>query len=154
MDANRGSPKVADVNTCLYQSVTYTSHVYVRQARCRWRAGPGRWEVRGRVERFVEPCLLLLLRERPGHGYDLLARLPAVLGEEAGVGLGNLYRILRALEIEGVVASRWDAGAPGPARRTYRLTSAGGRLLDQWAEALRRTRTDIDHFLGRHERTA
>ena len=46
------------------------------------RAGPrsrrrhgGRWRVFARVERFTEPALLLLLRERPAHGYDLLERL-------------------------------------------------------------------------------
>ena len=35
----------------------------------------GRWRVFARVERFTEPALLLLLRERPAHGYDLLERL-------------------------------------------------------------------------------
>ena len=35
----------------------------------------GRWRVLARVERFAEPALLLLLRERPAHGYDLLERL-------------------------------------------------------------------------------
>src|SRR5207248_6897449 len=35
-----------------------------------------RWRVFARVERFTEPALLLLLRERPAHGYDLLERLP------------------------------------------------------------------------------
>ena len=35
----------------------------------------GRWHVFARVERFSEPALLLLLRERPAHGYDLLERL-------------------------------------------------------------------------------
>src|SRR6266511_2867952 len=32
----------------------------------------GRWHVRGRIERFAEPALLLLLAERPAHGYELV----------------------------------------------------------------------------------
>ena len=39
----------------------------MRAARCRTR-GPHGWAVRARVERFEEPALLLLLRERPAHG--------------------------------------------------------------------------------------
>jgi poly-beta-hydroxybutyrate-responsive repressor len=101
---------------------------------------PGHWTVRARVERFIEPSLLLLLRERPVHGYELLELLPE-LGIEGRVDIGNLYRLLRALEEEGIVRSEWSAELPGPAKRTYELTPAGRRLLDRWAEALRRAET-------------
>ena len=40
---------------------------------------------------------------------------------------------------------------PGPAKRTYRLTEAGMRLLDRWAEALREARAVIDGFIERYE---
>jgi PadR family transcriptional regulator PadR len=121
-----------------------------RRARCRRMVRPGHWGVRARVERFSEPALLLLLRERPAHGYELLEALPALTGE-ARVDMGNLYRVLRALEEDGLVTSRWEAGEPGPAKRTYELTAAGRRLLDEWATALRRSRDRIDTFLERFE---
>jgi PadR family transcriptional regulator PadR len=111
---------------------------------------PGHWGVHARVERFSEPALLLLLRERPTHGYELLEELPAFTGESR-VDMGNLYRILRALEEDGLVSSKWEAGAPGPAKRTYELTDEGKRLLDEWAAALRRSRARIDEFLDRYE---
>jgi PadR family transcriptional regulator, regulatory protein PadR len=107
--------------------------------------------VQARVERFVEPALLLLLRERPMHGYELLERLPELTGEEVRVDVGNLYRVLRALEEEGIVSSEWSADLPGPAKRTYELTAAGRRLLDRWAEALRDAQGVIDGFLTRYE---
>jgi PadR family transcriptional regulator PadR len=112
--------------------------------------GPGGWGVRARVERFSEPAVLLLLRERPAHGYELLEALPALTGETR-VDMGNLYRVLRALEEDGLVRSEWEADAPGPARRTYELTADGRRLLDEWASALRRSRARIDAFLERYE---
>jgi PadR family transcriptional regulator, regulatory protein PadR len=111
---------------------------------------PGHWHVSARVERFVEPSLLLLLRERPLHGYELLERLPE-LGLEGRVDIGNLYRLLRALEEEGLVSSEWSADLPGPAKRTYELTEAGRRLLDRWAEALGRAQETISTFLDRYE---
>jgi poly-beta-hydroxybutyrate-responsive repressor len=106
--------------------------------------------VSARVERFVEPSLLLLLRERPLHGYELLDRLPE-LGVEGRVDIGNLYRLLRALEAEGVVTSEWSADLPGPAKRTYELTPQGLRLLDRWAEALRSAQGVVHSFLDRYE---
>jgi PadR family transcriptional regulator, regulatory protein PadR len=122
-----------------------------RGARCRAYVRPGHWRVHARVERFVEPALLLLLRERAMHGYELIERLPELAGEDVRVDVGNLYRILRALEEEGLVTSEWSADLPGPAKRTYELTEAGTRLLDQWAESLRAARHVIDGFLARYE---
>jgi PadR family transcriptional regulator, regulatory protein PadR len=122
-----------------------------RGARSRAFVRPGHWAVRARVERFVEPSLLLLLRERPMHGYELIERLPEVAGGESQVDVGNLYRVLRALEEEGIVASEWSAELPGPAKRTYELTDDGRRLLDRWAEALRGAQGVISGFLERYE---
>ncbi len=120
----------------------------MRGARCRTR-GPHGWAVRARVERFEEPALLLLLRERPAHGYELLEALPELVPGQR-VDMGNLYRALRRLEEEGLVHSEWDADAPGPARRVYELTDAGRELLGQWVDALARARDRIDRFLARH----
>jgi PadR family transcriptional regulator PadR len=111
---------------------------------------PGHWAVRARVERFVEPSLLLLLRERPLHGYELIERLPE-LGGEGRIDVGNLYRLLRSLEGEGLVSSEWSADLPGPAKRTYELTDEGRALLDRWAEALREAQTVVAGFLRRYE---
>ena len=105
----------------------------------------GRWHVLARVERFTEPAILLLLRERPAHGYDLLERLPELTGESR-VEMGNLYRLLRALEEEGVVSSEWAGG-----KRTYAITERGVQLLDQWASALRSAQERTQRFLERYE---
>ena len=105
----------------------------------------GRWHVHARVERFTEPALLLLLREHPAHGLDLLERLPDLIGEQR-VEMGNLYRLLRSLEEEGLVVSEWADG-----KRTYAITDAGLRLLDEWVDALRRALVRTDEFIKRYE---
>jgi len=94
--------------------------------------------------------VLLLLRERPAHGYELLERIAELSGES--IDMGNLYRVLRALEEEGLVRSEWKGEGSGPARRSYELTEAGRRLLDTWAESLRDTQRRIGAFLERYER--
>jgi PadR family transcriptional regulator PadR len=121
-----------------------------RGPRSRWLVRPGHWDVRARVERFLEPAILLLLHERPAHGYELLEQLPTLMPEER-VDMGNLYRILRALEEEGIVASEWREDLPGPTKRTYQLTDAGRRLLDQWARAFRKAQRHMGQFVERYE---
>ena len=70
---------------------------------------------------------------------------------EGRVDVGNLYRLLRALEAEGLVSSEWSAELPGPAKRTYELTDEARRLLDRWAEALRQAQADVQGFLDRYD---
>jgi poly-beta-hydroxybutyrate-responsive repressor len=125
-------------------------HRYGRGPRTRRRGRDGAWRVRARVERFGEPALLLLLREAPAHGYELLERLPELLPDER-IDMGNLYRVLRALEEDGIVRSEWDAEAPGPAKRIYELTDEGRELLDGWTDALRTAQHTLSAFLARYE---
>jgi PadR family transcriptional regulator len=120
-----------------------------RGSRARRRVGPGEWAVRARVERFGEPALLLLLAERPTHGYELLEQISALTGESR-IDMGNLYRVLRSLEEDGIVTSEWRDDAPGPTKRIYELTDDGRRLLDGWAEALRTNQELVSSFLDRY----
>jgi PadR family transcriptional regulator PadR len=131
----------------------FADHHQGRGPRCRWSPSPGAWEVRARVERFIEPAMLLLLRDGETHGYDLADSL-AEMAPDDPVDLGNLYRLLRSLEAEGVVTSRWRDDLPGRSKRTYELTDAGLRLLDTWAEALGKTEGTIAAFLRRYQQGA
>ena len=130
--------------------MTRSRHRHRRGPRTRRRLGSGAWRVRARIERFGEPALLLLLRDAPAHGYELLERLPELLPDER-IDMGNLYRVLRSLEEEGIVESAWDADAPGPAKRIYELTDDGRALLDAWAEALGGAAENVGAFLARYE---
>ena len=102
--------------------------------------------MRARVERFGEPALLLLVSRGPTHGYQLLERLPALIGEDR-VDVGNIYRALRALEADGLVVSEWQGDLPGPAKRTYSLTDAGQAVLAHWLDSLVALRSNLTTFL-------
>ncbi len=97
---------------------------------------------------FLRPCLLLLLRERPAHGYDLLERLrPMGFNRDDP---GRLYRALRSLENDGLVRSVWEKSSSGPDRRTYELTPAGTESLHESAQALAATNELLAVFLARY----
>ena len=97
---------------------------------------------------FLRPCVLLLLREAPAHGYELLERLRP-LGFPAS-DPGGLYRALRSLEDEGLVHSAWERSEAGPDRRIYELTRAGIEHLHERAKELEETRATLDVFLSRY----
>ena len=97
---------------------------------------------------FLRPCLLLLLREHPAHGYDLLERLrPLGFSREDP---GRLYRALRALESDGLVRSVWEKSTSGPDRRMYELTRSGMEVLHESAKALITTDEILGVFLSRY----
>jgi PadR family transcriptional regulator PadR len=117
-----------------------------RRSRNRRRLPTGGWEVRARIERFIEPALLLLLRDGAAHGYELAGGLGAYESDDR-IDLGNLYRLLHRLEDEGILTSEWDDEDVGPSKRRYQLTSEGRLLLDTWAGALERANAQIAKFL-------
>ena len=81
---------------------------------------------------FLHPCLLLLLREKPGYGYDLVNRLKKLgLDDDSA----SVYRGLRALEQQRAVSSHWHTSSNGPARHVYALTPAGETQLNTAFEA-------------------
>ena len=68
------------------------------------------------------------------HGFDIM--------DATGLPSGTVYPILRRLDREGLLASRWEKQATAqreqrPPRRYYALTSAGEEML---AEAIERYR--------------
>jgi PadR family transcriptional regulator PadR len=123
----------------------------VPHGRGRWQGGPADEACPRRIQRFLEPCLLLLLHCDEVHGYELLASLGPFGFAANPVDLSTIYRLLRNLEEEGLVASHWYTGNAGPARRLYRLTAEGDRYLACWVDDLRETDRVLHHFLDTYD---
>lgn len=105
-----------------------------------------------RLEGFVVPCLLLLLKKKPAHGYELAEKLGGLSFLEAVPDPGVIYRHLRRMEEEGKVESRLNPGSGGPARKVYSLTPEGESYLRAWAVMIRRRKQSLEDFLGEFDR--
>ena len=109
-------------------------------AHCRFELSPPR--------HFVYPAILLLLSEKPRHGYRLLDPI-------AGLGLGavdrpSVYRALADLERDGLV-EKWDAEPKaGATRHVYAVTEAGRRALEHWMGVLATERDELDRVVERY----
>lgn len=103
----------------------------------------------GMPRSFLRPILLLLLAEEPAHGYGLLEDV-ASFGLER-TDPGGLYRTLRAMEQDGLVASSWEESESGPARRSYQLTPEGLDWLHASAGSLREVVRHLHGYLDRYQ---
>ena len=102
----------------------------------------------GKTERFIQPSLLLALRNHPSYGYELLDKILAFGFLDGPADPGMIYRHLRKLEEEGFVSSTWDTSGTGPARRYYHLTTEGEDLLGNWIPFMERNLKSLGKFLS------
>ena len=93
---------------------------------------------------YLVAWLLVMLKERNLHGYEIVKDLKAKFGVASEAAA--VYRALRQLERDGFISSWWDPQAQGPARRVYMLTEQGGGALAVWSDALQQYRSNLDTF--------
>lgn len=120
---------------------SYPSHPHHHHDAHRGWVRPG-----GRRGRWLEPFLLRLVADGEAHGRALISRLDRLCLAPDGVDEGMAYRTLRELEGDGLMRSAWITD-DGPPRRTYQLTEAGRRALDEWFAVMRERARLIDAFL-------
>jgi len=76
--------------------------------------------VRGLLPLFV----LVLLREGPLHGIDVMRSVETMTGGTWKPSPGSVYPLLRRLEEEGLIKGSWQRSRAAP-KRVYRLTARG-----------------------------
>jgi DNA-binding PadR family transcriptional regulator len=85
----------------------------------------------------TKPIILSLLLEGESYGYELIQRVKEISGGRMEWADNMLYPVLRRLEQDDQVISRWKISKEGRLRRYYRITEAGRKELDaerrQWA---------------------
>lgn len=85
--------------------------------------------MRGQLLRgHLEALLLASLQGGAAHGYELMQRLYQRSNGAFDLPEGTIYPVLRRLEAEGHVSSRWE-DVQGRKRRVYTLTARGRRHL-------------------------
>lgn len=101
------------------------------------------------IRGFVEPCILLLLRDGPSHGYDLAQNLGQF--GFADLDPSIVYRTLRSMEDAGLIFSEWEGMSSGPARRVYDLSPAGQQHLARWVQQIHHADSMLHRFVGIYE---
>ncbi len=96
------------------------------------------------------PLILAVLRRGESYGYALLGQVREMSSGDFNWSDGMLYPVLRRLEGEGLVRSRWGRSDEGRRRRYYQLTKRGRAA----AEEERQQWTMVDRALRKAWRLA
>ena len=99
------------------------------------------------VERSIQAELLLLLGQRPSHGYELIQRLNEAEFKNGEADAATVYRNLRRMDKDGLIISHWEVGESGPGRRLYKLTTQGEESLKLWAKYIAQQKAKLENFL-------
>jgi PadR family transcriptional regulator PadR len=101
--------------------------------------------------RFILPAILLLLSERPVYGYGLVPRLQEI--RFGHVDRPAVYRALAQLEGDGLVEASSQNPTAGQARRVYRVTPLGERILRVWMGVVKEEQDVLGQVLRRYQAT-
>jgi DNA-binding PadR family transcriptional regulator len=82
-----------------------------------------------------EYVLLGLLNQQPTHGYALHELITQELGMIWHISLSQTHNLLNRLEAQGYITGAAQDQDKLPARRRFRLTSAGRRRFEDWLSA-------------------
>lgn len=94
----------------------------------------------------LDMCLLSLIEEEATYGYEMVAKL-----RERGLDLaseGSIYPLLSRLQKQGMIEGYLVQSPAGPARKYYRMTVDGRKILDLWLSEWREFRTSVDSVLA------
>lgn len=80
--------------------------------------------------------ILLALAEAPLHGLGIADEVERITGGAVVLGPGTLYRSLKDLATDGLIADARPPEAADPRRRYYRMTAVGRRRLAYEARML------------------
>ena len=101
-----------------------------------------------RMRPFLEPAILILLKESPSHGYKILDDLSAF--DMQGMNASMVYRMLARMERFEWIQSTLEASEKtGPARKSYQLTDEGKEILKHWIEKLEIQSEKINQMIQR-----
>lgn len=103
------------------------------------------------MEKLTQPTILMLLAQNNAHGYELIQKLNQIDCIGGEMEAATVYRMLRRMEHEGLIMSRWQHGEFGPARREYELTEEGRKHLGEWAKALQARMKQIEYFISHYK---
>ncbi len=103
-----------------------------------------------KMNHFLEICLLMILYEQSGYGYDFMNQLSEYGFTQEELNIGSLYRVLRKMETRDLIVSKWETSAQGPDKRIYEMTETGKSQLSRFMEVLKERQEKIKLVLEKY----
>lgn len=93
----------------------------------------------GNLDRFIQPMILLILREEPETGYGVFKKVGEFsMFRETKPDVTGIYRYLRIMEERGLLEQFEFKEAENKYKMKYRITGEGEECLRNWKVTLTR----------------
>ncbi len=79
----------------------------------------------------LAPIVLMILRGGESYGYQIIQELREKSAGQLSVAEGTLYPVLKKMEAKKWIESDWKTAESGRERKYYKLTSEGGKELEE-----------------------
>jgi len=100
------------------------------------------------LDKMLQPAVLAVLTQGPVHGYELarrIADIPHFLDEPPDIS--GIYRMLKSLEVRGIVSSHWDISQSDRPKKVFAITDDGRQCLKYWKSTLHNYHKAINALL-------
>jgi len=105
-----------------------------------------------KMSNVLYATFLYLLMNNPASGYTLAEELAKVGINPSNIPSGIAYRLLRDMEANGLLVSKWETSGSGPAKRVYKITDAGRKYLEAWLVEAKRNLKTMENLINLIER--
>jgi PadR family transcriptional regulator PadR len=95
---------------------------------------------------WVQLLILRILYLTPMHGYRLLGEVNELMAGRKPMKTGSLYTILRRMEKDGLLESKWDEEPSKLKRRIYRPSKEGIEILKNGQKRVEEQKRILDEM--------
>ncbi len=101
-----------------------------------------------KMSNILYAVFLYLLMDSPASGYELSEELSKVGIDPSYIPSGIAYRLLRDMEANGLLVSKWETSGNGPAKRVYKITESGKKYLEAWIVKAKRNLNTMQNLIS------
>ena len=104
----------------------------------------------GNLDRFIQPIILMILKEEPSTGYRILKQMEqfSMFGDSRPDATG-VYRYLRLMEERELLEQFEEREGENKYKKKYRITENGKECLENWKGTLTAYAKAIEELVER-----
>lgn len=96
---------------------------------------------------IIELYILTLLQEKERYAYEIMNQV--VNFSQIPIKAGTIYPLLKRLQRDALLTSRWQESSGGPPRKYYSLTKEGERCFKERMEKWEKMKTVLSTMKAR-----
>ena len=102
--------------------------------------------------RWAQFLILRVLYKKPSYGYEIVKSIKDLTGGRHQIKYGTVYTLLRRMEENNLLISKWKKSKKTPNKKIYQVTKQGVKLLKTWLETIIERKRMMDKLTNIYEK--